>query len=81
MSIEFLLGDDILVAPVTKEGAINRDIYLPKGIWRDENNPDVGPIRGPILLKDYEADLEILPYFIRLECDSCESPSVIIQTK
>ena len=28
---EFLLGDSLLVAPVLEEGAIKRDIYLPRG--------------------------------------------------
>ena len=28
---QFLLGDSLLVAPVLEEGAIKRDIYLPRG--------------------------------------------------
>lgn len=32
---EFLLGDDLLVAPVLNEGAVTRDIYLPAGEWCD----------------------------------------------
>ena len=30
---EFLLGDFLLVAPVLEEGAIKRDVYLPRGRW------------------------------------------------
>jgi alpha-D-xyloside xylohydrolase len=33
---QFLLGDDLLVAPVTQEGARQREVYLPTGArWRD----------------------------------------------
>jgi alpha-glucosidase (family GH31 glycosyl hydrolase) len=32
---QFLLGPDILVAPVVTEGATTRDVYLPQGTWRD----------------------------------------------
>ena len=30
---EYLLGEDLLVAPVMKEGAINRLVHLPPGTW------------------------------------------------
>ena len=32
-STEYLLGRDILVAPVLKEGAVSRTVYLPKDNW------------------------------------------------
>ena len=32
---EFLLGSDLLIAPVLREGAIERAVYLPKGDWYD----------------------------------------------
>ena len=35
---EFLLGDDILVAPVVEKGARTRAIYLPAGTWEDLNS-------------------------------------------
>ena len=34
-SSEFLWGDDILVAPVTRAGARHWPVYLPKGTWYD----------------------------------------------
>ncbi len=45
---EFLLGDNILVAPVLQKGATTRKVYLPKGNWYDvETN------------KMYEGDAEV----------------------
>src|SRR5207245_1092739 len=32
---EFLFGSDLLVAPVLREGATERDVYLPAGEWYD----------------------------------------------
>ncbi|MCB9600337.1 MAG: hypothetical protein H6720_08285 [Sandaracinus sp.] len=32
-SESFLLGDDLLVAPVIEEGATSREVYLPPGTW------------------------------------------------
>src|SRR5215467_8091913 len=32
---EFLWGDDLLVAPVTREGATAWPVYLPRGVWHD----------------------------------------------
>jgi len=32
---EFMLGPDLLAAPVVQEGARERDVYLPKGRWVD----------------------------------------------
>jgi alpha-glucosidase len=34
-SDEFLFGDDLLVAPVLRPGAQQRDVYLPQGEWYD----------------------------------------------
>jgi sulfoquinovosidase len=59
---EWMLGDDVLVAPVVREGALNRRVYLPAGCWRD---PQTGLVaRGPrsALVR---APLARLPYFFR----------------
>ena len=63
--LEFMLGDDILVAPVLTQGAVTRDIYLPRGRWVDEAAPSK-PIRaGPIWIRNYQAPIDVLPYFTR----------------
>ncbi|MBL8680248.1 MAG: hypothetical protein JNK05_13820 [Myxococcales bacterium] len=36
---EFMLGDDLLVAPVVREGLTSRTVYLPSGIWFDVWDP------------------------------------------
>ena len=32
---EYLLGEDLLVAPLLKENATSREVYLPDGVWFD----------------------------------------------
>ena len=32
---EYLLGDDLLIAPLLEENAISREVYLPEGVWFD----------------------------------------------
>ena len=64
---EYLLGDDLLVAPVLDQGVVARDIYLPKGTWRDESDPLHPTYIGPMWIYDYSADLLTLPYFTRTQ--------------
>jgi alpha-glucosidase (family GH31 glycosyl hydrolase) len=61
---EFLLGDDILVAPVVTPNQRARNIYLPTGTWRDYWTKQV--FTGGAMLKDYPAPLEVLPFFERV---------------
>jgi hypothetical protein len=62
---EFLLGDNVLVAPILNEGATARDIYLPTGKWRDELR--VGVIYdGKFWLRNYTVQLDELAYFTRI---------------
>jgi alpha-glucosidase len=59
---EFLWGDDLLVAPVTREGATAWPVYLPAGGWYDfwTGALHEGP-RGVTV----EAPLDRLPLFVR----------------
>lgn len=59
---EFLLGNDILVAPVLDSGARSRDVYLPEGQWKDELR---GDIKQGGWHRKYRAELHELPYFTR----------------
>ena len=49
---EFLLGNDLLVAPVLEEGAVTRNIYLPSGVWRDEASPEHPIYNGPVWIRE-----------------------------
>jgi alpha-D-xyloside xylohydrolase len=60
---EFLLGPDLLVAPVLHQGATSRPVYLPSGTrWREawSDEPRAG---GQTL--EVEAPLERIPLFVR----------------
>jgi len=63
-----MLGDNILVAPVTEEGAVSRDIYLPKGTWT-QGGGNGTVYTGPIWLRDFPAPLEVLPYFLKTDSE------------
>lgn len=60
---EFLLGNDLLVAPVLNPGVKSRKIYLPVGQWRDEIHGTT--VSGGQWI-DYPVRLEDLPHFTKL---------------
>ncbi|XP_055638896.1 myogenesis-regulating glycosidase-like [Toxorhynchites rutilus septentrionalis] len=60
---QFLLGEDIIAAPVIRENSRARDIYLPAGSWEDGNTKTVHT--GPKWIRNYPAPLSMLPYFVR----------------
>ncbi|MGH0141255.1 UNVERIFIED_CONTAM: hypothetical protein FKN15_010036 [Acipenser sinensis] len=62
---EFLIGDEVLVAPVTERGEVQRDIYLPGSEyqWMDTNNGKV--FDGGTLLENYSVPLEDVAVFQR----------------
>lgn len=62
---QFMLGEDLLVAPVVQPHVTLRDIYLPRGSWRDYWHGEV--YKGPQWLKAYPAPLENLPLFERVK--------------
>ena len=66
------------MAPVVEEGAKARDIYIPRGQWRDENKPGAPTIKGPVMLNNYRAELDVLPYFTRVDGGHDKNSSTII---
>jgi sulfoquinovosidase len=61
---EWMLGDDVLVAPVVTEAATSRTVYFPAGCWRD---PQTGVTEHGPSAAVVSAPLARLPYFFRCE--------------
>lgn len=58
---EFLMGNDLLVAPVIEEGAKSRKVIVPPGTWLgDDGTKVLGPCEITVA-----APLERLPHFVR----------------
>jgi len=60
---EYLYGDDLLVAPVWREGARAREVWLPPGAWEDFWEP-TRRFEGPVSLT-VAAPLGRIPVFVR----------------
>ena len=58
---EFLMGEDLLVAPVVEEGATSRAVVIPPGTWKGD---DGAVVTGPTTI-EIVAPLSRLPYFER----------------
>jgi len=56
---QFLLGDDILVAPVLEKGARSRKIVFPAGTWKGD---DDSVVTGPCTM-EVNVPLERLPWY------------------
>lgn len=59
---QWLLGRDVLVAPVVQEGATTREVTFPGGCW--EHGETGGRIDGPAR-RTVAAPLSSLPWFVR----------------
>jgi alpha-glucosidase len=59
---EYFFGDDLLVAPVTKDDDTSRQVYLPRGVWYDfwTDHRYIGPAKI-----DAAAPMERIPLFVR----------------
>ncbi len=60
---EYLLGDWLLVAPVTTAGATSRSVYLPAGRWLDYNDRKTAHAGGATITA--AAPLDTIPLFVR----------------
>ena len=60
---QFMCGPEILVAPVIKEGASGREVYLPDGMWIDYNNKK-NVVKGPVV-RYVDSPIDIIPLFVR----------------
>lgn len=58
---QFLLGDDLLVAPVVAKGAVRRTVRFPAGRWIGD---DGVAVEGPCI-REVDAPLERLPHWRR----------------
>lgn len=59
---EFMMGDNLLVAPIVEKKAISRKVVLPPGRWK----ADDGQVYDGATTIEVTAPLERLPYFIRV---------------
>ncbi|MCF2710993.1 TIM-barrel domain-containing protein [Schaalia hyovaginalis] len=59
---QYMFGPDLLVAPITTEGATSKDLYLPEGEWFDLWNG--GAAQGGAW-KNYYADKSTIPVYAR----------------
>ena len=58
---QFLLGERLLVAPVTREGAREQEVYLPEGRWLDLATGEVFEGRRAVTV---DAPLDRIPMFL-----------------
>ncbi|KAF4532919.1 hypothetical protein B566_EDAN015631 [Ephemera danica] len=61
---EFCVCDKIIVAPVLRPEASEREIYLPAGVWRD--GIDGSLRKGHRWIHNYKVPLEKVAYFIKM---------------
>ncbi|KAM4723215.1 SITS-binding protein-like [Rhinophrynus dorsalis] len=62
---EFLIGDEMLVAPITEQGQVQRDVFLPGKDykWTDTKTSQV--FDGGTILRNYHCGLLEIPVFIK----------------
>jgi len=59
---QFLLGADLLIAPILRQGATARSVYLPRGQWFDFWTGESHTGGMHVLAK---ADLDVIPLYVR----------------
>lgn len=63
-SDEFSLGDELIVAPVVSPDYIEREVYLPAGVWKD--GIDGRLHKGSRWLHRYRVQLHQVAYFVQM---------------
>jgi len=61
---EFCVGDELLVAPVLEQHRRDRDVYLPKGVWKD--GIDGSLRKGGRWIHHHKAQINQIAYFVRM---------------
>lgn len=61
---EFMVGNDILVAPIVEELTFQREVYLPAGVWKD--GIDNSLRKGSRWIHFYHVPLDKIAYFIKM---------------
>lgn len=59
VNTQFMLGDNILVAPVIEKGAVTKSVFFPEGIWKGD---DGSQVEGPCI-QLIEVPLSRLPWY------------------
>jgi len=60
---QFMLGSEILVAPVLKKGERIKQVYLPEGEWIDFNDKKTSYLGGQKI--PYKAPMSVIPIFVK----------------
>ena len=69
---QWMLGPDVLVAPVVAQGATSRSVYFPRGCWRE---PGTGLVANGPRSTSVRAPLTVLPFFFRCGTHPFAGPS------
>lgn len=62
---QFMIGDDMFVAPILDSGTTNRTIYIPPGRWKDVVNHNDTTSRTEGRWQDYKIELMKIAVFVR----------------
>lgn len=65
---EFVIGNDIVVAPVLHRGHTSRDVYLPSGVWKD--GIDGSHRKGNRWMHEYKVPIDKVAHFVRQPDDT-----------